>query len=115
VRAVTAAHTHVSTTFCIAVDHAALPGHFPGAPIVPGVLLLAECLQRLEVVMGTPLRYQCIDSAKFLKPVAGGTVITATLSMTARGEGTIDLYVAGALAAHLKFTGVVTSGNPTHA
>ena len=114
-RAVSGAHANVTTTFCIAVDHPALPGHFPGAPIVPGVLLLAECLQQLELLAGASLQYHRIKSAKFLKPVAGGAPVTATLSMTAGGEGTIDLYVAGALAAQVKLMAMVIPGNPTHA
>lgn len=28
------------TDFCIGADHPALPGHFPGQPVVPGVVLL---------------------------------------------------------------------------
>jgi 3-hydroxymyristoyl/3-hydroxydecanoyl-(acyl carrier protein) dehydratase len=114
VRGVSTATTNATTTFCIAADHAALPGHFPGAPIVPGALLLAECLQRFEPLVGAPLRYQRIDSAKFLKPVSGGTAITATLSMTTRGEGTIDVYVSGALVMHARLTAVGIPGNPTH-
>lgn len=29
----------------VAADHPALPGHFPGEPIVPGVMLLDQVMQ----------------------------------------------------------------------
>ena len=37
-----------SFTFVIRSDHPALPGHFPGHPVVPGVLLLDRVLQGVE-------------------------------------------------------------------
>ena len=37
----------VATEFAIADGHPALSGHFPGQPIVPGVLLLAHALEAL--------------------------------------------------------------------
>ena len=89
-----------TTTFCIAVDHPALPGHFPGAPVVPGVLLLAEGLHRLELLKAVPLQCRRIDSAKFLQPVAAGTTITATLTMASGGCGRIEFHVSGTLVAH---------------
>ena len=33
------------TTVTIAAEHPALAGHFPGAPILPGVLLLDEMVR----------------------------------------------------------------------
>lgn len=38
-------------------DHPALPGHFPGNPLVPGVLILAHVLAALAVARGT-LRFE---------------------------------------------------------
>jgi len=35
-------------TFVIRSDHPALPGHFPGHPVVPGVVLLDRVLQGVE-------------------------------------------------------------------
>ena len=34
--------------FFIAKDHPCLPGHFPGDPIVPGVVILDEILQAIK-------------------------------------------------------------------
>ena len=34
--------------FRVAADHPALPGHFPGRPIVPGVVILDHVQQAIE-------------------------------------------------------------------
>jgi 3-hydroxymyristoyl/3-hydroxydecanoyl-(acyl carrier protein) dehydratase len=113
VRTATAAPANATTTFFIAADHPALPGHFPGAPVVPGVLLLAEGLQRLERLTAVPLRCQRIESAKFLQPVAAGATITVTLTMSNDGEGTVEFHVAGALAARVRLA--TAAGRAMHA
>lgn len=41
--------------FVVPEDHPALPGHFPGRPIVPGVLLLDEVLRGIEASGGPPV------------------------------------------------------------
>lgn len=98
------APTSATTSFRIPVDHPALPGHFPGAPVVPGVLLLAEGLLQLGRLAGMPLHCRRIDSAKFLQPVAPGTEVTATLSLTKIDQGRIEFFVDDSLVAHLSFT-----------
>ena len=50
--------------FTVPAAHPCLPGHFPGRPIVPGVVLLDEVLACLP---GTTL-----VSAKFVAPVEPG-------------------------------------------
>ena len=109
-----AALANATTTFCIAVDHPALPGHFPGAPVVPGVLLLAEGLHRLELLAAAPLQCQRIDSAKFLRPVAPGATITATLTMTNNGRGSVEFYVSGTLVAHVTLLTAAAAAHQTH-
>ena len=54
-------------TLRIAADHPALPGHFPGNPVVPGVVLLDCIAAAIERAHGAHLAR--IDSVKFLAPL----------------------------------------------
>jgi 3-hydroxymyristoyl/3-hydroxydecanoyl-(acyl carrier protein) dehydratase len=49
----------------IAADHPALPGHFPGRPIVPGVVLLDCVLTAAEQWLGRALAARSLRQAKF--------------------------------------------------
>jgi len=69
----------------IAPDHPALPGHFPGRPIVPGVLLLGHVLAALERAAG-PLRLTEIPQAKFLGALAPGEPCTIEFPALGAGE-----------------------------
>ena len=42
-------------TVAISKDHPALPGHFPGRPIVPGVVVLDEVVETLKEEYGQGL------------------------------------------------------------
>jgi 3-hydroxymyristoyl/3-hydroxydecanoyl-(acyl carrier protein) dehydratase len=52
-----------SRGFVIGKDHPALPGHFPGNPVVPGVILL-DCVRQavLDAYPGS-----CIAAIKWVK------------------------------------------------
>jgi 3-hydroxyacyl-[acyl-carrier-protein] dehydratase len=60
----------------IALDHPAFAGHFPGNPILPGVVLLDEALRAIEVDLGLDLRQWQIAAAKFLEFVRPGEALT---------------------------------------
>jgi 3-hydroxymyristoyl/3-hydroxydecanoyl-(acyl carrier protein) dehydratase len=53
----------------IAVSHPALPGHFPGHPVVPGVVLLEAVVTALPPHLGLPLRVTGFPTVKFLAPL----------------------------------------------
>jgi 3-hydroxyacyl-[acyl-carrier-protein] dehydratase len=71
-------------TWVVPADHPAFAGHFPGRPIVPGVLLLDWAL-----ATATRLRpQQCgwtVVQAKFLRPVGPGVILQLALVPTPRG------------------------------
>lgn len=66
--------------FTIPLGHPSLPGHFPGNPVIPGVLLLAEVFALLGAAH-PGMRVATLLHAKFLRPVRPGeTVALASLA-----------------------------------
>lgn len=56
----------------IAVDHPSLAGHFPGFPIVPGVVLLDEALHAIERQQGATDASWHLGMVKFHHTVGPG-------------------------------------------
>ena len=56
----------------VAADHPAYAGHFPGQPILPGVVLLDETLHALAVQLGGADAAWQLKSVKFHSPVQPG-------------------------------------------
>ena len=52
--------------------HPALPGHFPGNPIVPAVVLLERVAAAIEGAFGPQARLARLPAVKFLAPLAPG-------------------------------------------
>jgi 3-hydroxyacyl-[acyl-carrier-protein] dehydratase len=56
----------------VPADHPAFAGHFPGTPILPGVVLLDQALHAIAAACDMPLDTCEISSVKFLSPARAG-------------------------------------------
>ncbi|MET1023908.1 MAG: hypothetical protein ABWX87_06325 [Pseudoxanthomonas sp.] len=66
--------------FAVPHDHPALPGHFPGRPIVPGVLVLDHVLDAVQASHG-PLRGGLrLPQVKFVQPLLPGETARIVLN-----------------------------------
>jgi 3-hydroxymyristoyl/3-hydroxydecanoyl-(acyl carrier protein) dehydratase len=70
-------------TVCIDAAHPALPGHFPGDPLVPGVILLEQVALAVRAWRGQ--RLARVLEAKFMAPLLPAQ--TATLRLTEAPNG----------------------------
>jgi 3-hydroxyacyl-[acyl-carrier-protein] dehydratase len=84
----------IDRQFTVAADHPAFSGHFEGAPVLPGVVLLTQLMQALDDLPGwtdATGASICIDAAKFLAPVGPGQVLQLRLT---RQGGSVDFEFA---------------------
>jgi 3-hydroxymyristoyl/3-hydroxydecanoyl-(acyl carrier protein) dehydratase len=72
--------------FSIAADHPCLVGHFPGHPVVPGVLLLEQAVAAIEAVQG-PLQVLRLPQVKFMRPLLPGESAWVEFEPTDTGTG----------------------------
>jgi 3-hydroxymyristoyl/3-hydroxydecanoyl-(acyl carrier protein) dehydratase len=95
--------------FCVSPGHPAIPGHFPGNPVVPGVLVLDQVLDAASAAAGREMHVTSIEQLKFLSPLlpgencrVTGELHTRTLRFSAtRGDtviarGTLGIAFAAA-------------------
>ena len=68
------------------LDHPAAHGHFPGNPVIPGALLLAETVRAIEAGLGRELASYHIRSAKFPAPARPGDRVAIEFTSRANGE-----------------------------
>jgi len=92
--------TEIQLPLAVPVDHPSFAGHFPGRPIVPGVVLLDEVMQAAtRHVPGWEQASQAgiaIPVCKFLLPVLPGARLTLTLTPGAQaGSLTFQLRQDG--------------------
>lgn len=73
-----------ATILRIDANHPCLHGHFPGRPIVPGVVLLDCVLQEAERWLQRPLRVIALTNAKFTAPLLPDETAQLQLNLEAQ-------------------------------
>src|ERR1700753_2870287 len=66
----------IITALAIAADHPAYAGHFPGTPVLPGVVLLDATIDALEKAGKGSSGHWEVSSAKFQSAVRPGEALT---------------------------------------
>lgn len=82
--------------FIVAADHPCLAGHFPGDPIVPGVLILDHVLAAIEAMRSAPgtdkrqgpLGPLRLPQVKFVQPLRPGQAAEIQLDAIAGSDAT---------------------------
>lgn len=68
------------TSYRITAEHPALPGHFPGSPVVPGVVILDHVLQALYGWQHGVLSAR-VQDAKFVSPLLPDQTLQVELTL----------------------------------
>lgn len=82
-------------TWVVPEDHPAFAGHFPGRPIIPGVVLLDRAILFAEELAGRQGGPWQIGSAKFAAPVGPGTELVFSLALRPGGAMAFTVRAAG--------------------
>jgi 3-hydroxyacyl-[acyl-carrier-protein] dehydratase len=103
-------------TLRVDAAHPSLPGHFPGAPVVPGVVLLSEVLadQRRRL---PHLRVTGIKKLKFVRMLLPGQSFTVDYSAPTASHLRFKCWQDGALLAegNLALEAAVAEAGPSAA
>ena len=103
---------------CVSMNEPFFPGHFPGQPIMPGVLIL-EALAQTGAVAALSLPenrgrlavFGGVKNCRFKKPVTPGDVLELSCELVERrgpiGYGKAVARVGGKIAAQAELTFVI--------
>jgi 3-hydroxyacyl-[acyl-carrier-protein] dehydratase len=77
-------------SFVVPADHPCLPGHFPGTPVVPGVVVLDHVLKAAEEWQRVGLHARGLKQVKFHSPLLPDQRANVSLEL---GAGTLTFRV----------------------
>jgi len=80
-------------------DHPALAGHFPGYPVVPGVVLMNEVIETLRRGSATLLVVTGLPMVKFSSHLRPGEVVTIRVDEEGAGLASFSCQVEARLIA----------------
>ena len=80
----------------IPADHAAFAGHFPGQPILPGVLLLKRVMDLAEAGLGRSLAVCALRNVKFIAPVMPRDRLRLELAQTSPVQYSFSVHIVQA-------------------
>lgn len=99
-------------TLVIPAQHPAFRGHFPGSPLLPGVVLLDEMLRAIAD-SGLSAEYGwTLATAKFLQPVRPGETLTVEHEPLANGAVRFSIRSAGQQVASGNLVPRLTANEP---
>ena len=88
----------------ISMRHASLAGHFPGNPVVPGVVLLDAVAHALAAQLGRAVTLTGMPNVKFLAPLKPDQEFSIAFTLKHGGRAVFDV----ATDAHKILTGSIT-------
>ena len=114
-------HERIVCIKAVTINEPFFQGHFPGRPIMPGVLLIEAMAQASGVLAveslgfsgsGKLVYFMAIDDTKFRRPVEPGVLLRIEVALT-HDRGTIckfagKIFVEGKLCTETKFTAMIS-------
>ena len=115
-------HKSIVGIKCVTMNEPFFIGHFPGNPVMPGVLIVEAIAQSGAVMMskslnanveGKTILFTSLDNCKFRTPVRPGDVLRMPVEVI-RHRGDVfkfsgKAYVGEKLAAEVEFTAMVVN------